>query len=41
MIDENFKPLLIEINTNPDITTCTPTCLKVIPPMVDNALRQF
>jgi len=39
MIDEDFKPFLIEINTNPDITTSSPVCKKVIPQMVDNALR--
>ena len=39
MIDENFQPFLIEINTNPDITTCTPVCQRVIPPMLENAFR--
>ena len=39
MIDENFQPFLIEINTNPDITTSTNTCLRVIPPMLENAFR--
>ena len=39
MIDEKFKPWLIEINTNPDITTHTSVCGKVIPSMVDNALK--
>lgn len=39
MIDENFKPWLIEVNVNPDITTCTPVCAKVIPNMVENAIR--
>jgi len=39
MINEDFKPYLIEINTNPDITTCTPVCARVIPNMVENAIR--
>ena len=39
MIDENFKPWLIEVNTNPDITIHNPICGRVIPPMVENALR--
>lgn len=39
MIDENFKAWLIEVNTNPDITTNTPVCRKIIPPMIENALR--
>lgn len=39
MIDENFKPWLIEVNTNPDITTHTPITARVIPPMVENAFR--
>ena len=39
MIDENFKPYLIEINTNPDITTCSQVCARVIPPMLENAFR--
>jgi tubulin---tyrosine ligase len=39
MIDENFAPFLIEINTNPDITTSTNICLRVIPPMLENAFR--
>ena len=39
MIDEAFKPWLIEINTNPDITTSSSICGKVIPPMVENAIR--
>ena len=54
MIDEYFHPWLIEVNTNPDITTSTvylfvslffmlilqkPVCHRVIPAMVENALR--
>lgn len=39
MIDENFKPYLIEINTNPALETACPICLRVIPPMIDNAFR--
>jgi len=39
MIDELFKTWLIEVNTNPDITTSSPVCNRIIPPMVENALR--
>ena len=39
MIDDTFKPYLIEINTNPDITTSTLVCGRVIPTMIENALR--
>jgi len=39
MIDVNFRAWLIEVNTNPDINTCCPQLTRVIPPMVDNALR--
>ena len=39
MIDENLKVWLIEVNTNPDITTNTPVCHRVIPPMIENTLR--
>lgn len=39
MIDENFKPYLIEINTNPALETTCPICSRVIPPMVENAFR--
>jgi len=39
MIDDDFKPFLIEINTNPDITVSSPVCRRVIPQMVENALR--
>jgi len=39
MIDENFKVWLIEVNTNPDITTHTNVCSRIIPPMIENAFR--
>jgi len=39
MIDTEFKVWLIEVNTNPDITTCCPILTKLIPNMVENALR--
>ena len=39
MIDEKFKPYLIEINTNPAIETTCPICLRVIPGMIENAFR--
>jgi len=39
MIDTDFKVWLIEVNTNPDITTCCPILTKLIPNMVENALK--
>ncbi|KRX03061.1 hypothetical protein PPERSA_10142 [Pseudocohnilembus persalinus] len=40
MIDSEFKPWLIEINTNPDITTtCSALLARIVPNMVENALR--
>lgn len=39
MIDDGLRAWLIEINTNPDITTTSPILTKIIPAMVDNALR--
>src|SRR4051794_9649680 len=39
MIDASYKVWLIEVNTNPDINTCCTQLMRVIPPMVDNALK--
>ena len=39
MLDEHLRPYLIEVNTNPCLETTCPVCLKVIPPMVENAFR--
>jgi hypothetical protein len=39
MIDANFKPWLIEINTNPCLELSCPTLERIIPSMVENAFR--
>jgi hypothetical protein len=39
MIDDEFRPWLIEINTNPCLELCCPLLSKVIPAMVENALK--
>lgn len=39
MIDEDFKPWLIEINTNPCLELCCPLLSKIIPAMVENAFK--
>lgn len=39
MIDEKFRPWLIEINTNPCLETSSATLERVIPRMVDNAFK--
>mmetsp|Transcript_14321 Transcript_14321/g.12154 ORF Transcript_14321/g.12154 Transcript_14321/m.12154 type:complete len:86 (-) Transcript_14321:192-449(-) len=39
MIDQNLKVWLIEVNTNPDIQTSSPSLTRIIPPMIENALR--
>lgn len=39
MIDSQFNPWLIECNTNPCIELSSPVLAKIIPAMLDNALR--
>ncbi|CAD8203545.1 unnamed protein product [Paramecium octaurelia] len=39
MIDSQFKPYLIEINTNPCLETSSPVLQRIIPQMVENAMR--
>lgn len=39
MLDDNFKVYLIEVNTNPCLETPCPILMKLIPDLVDSALR--
>lgn len=39
MIDEEMKPWLIEINTNPCLELSSPLLSKIIPEMLDNAFK--
>ena len=39
MFDDNFKPYLIEVNTNPCLDQPCPLLARLIPAMLDNALR--
>ncbi|CAD8051245.1 unnamed protein product [Paramecium sonneborni] len=39
MIDEKFKPYLIEINTNPCLELSSPLLGRIIPAMIENAFR--
>jgi tubulin polyglutamylase TTLL1 len=39
MIDSEFKPWLIEINTNPCLELACPLLARLIPQMVDQAFR--
>jgi len=39
MIDENFKPWLIEINTNPALTMCCGILKRIIPGLLENVFR--
>lgn len=39
MIDDKFKPWLIEINTNPCLEVSSTTLERVIPRMLDNAFK--
>ena len=39
MIDENFKVFLIEVNTNPCLELSSPLLARMIPSMLENAIR--
>lgn len=39
MIDDQFNPFLIEINTNPCLELSSPLLTRLIPAMIENALR--
>jgi hypothetical protein len=39
MLDENFKVFLIEVNTNPCLELSAPLLARLIPTMLDNALK--
>lgn len=39
LIDEHFKPWLIEVNTNPCLEESSPLLEQLIPRMVDDAFR--
>jgi len=39
MIDDEFRPYLIEVNTNPCLELSSPLIARLIPTMLENALR--
>lgn len=39
MVDSEFHPWLIEINTNPCLELSCPLLTEIIPPMIENAFR--
>ena len=39
MFDEDFKPYLIEVNTNPCLELSCPLLARLVPSMLENALR--
>ena len=39
MFDEEFKPYLIEVNTNPCLELSSPLLARLIPNMLENSLR--
>ena len=39
MIDESFKVWLLEVNTNPSFDVLCPLVGRLIPAMVENALK--
>lgn len=39
MIDDEFKPYLIEVNTNPCLELSSPLLARLIPTMLENALK--
>ena len=39
MFDDEFKPYLIEVNTNPSLELSCPLLARLIPNMLENALK--
>ena len=39
MIDQNYNPFLIEVNTNPGLEESSPLIKMLVPRMLDDALR--
>ncbi len=39
MLDEDFKPWLIEVNTNPCLELSSPYLARLIPSMIENAIK--
>lgn len=39
MIDENFKVVMIEANTNPSLEICSPLLARIVPELLDNSFR--
>lgn len=39
MIDDDFKPWLIEVNTNPCLELSSPYLARLIPAMLENAIK--
>jgi len=39
MIDEDMKPWLIEVNTNPCLELSCPYLARLIPSMIENAVK--
>jgi len=39
MIDDEFKPWLIEVNTNPCLELSSPYLARLIPTMIENAIK--
>ena len=39
MLDEDMKLYLIEVNTNPSLTVCSPVTGRVISQLIENVLK--
>ena len=39
MLDDEFKPYLIEVNTNPCLEMSCPLLARLVPSMLENAIR--